>query len=88
MQGPRSVQEDGADGQPPVVDGRVEEHEETMPDAEYKLPSRSGKHPDQDAQTRAHLDQNELMQQDTPPHICQRDAAHDDEGSDHKSLCP
>jgi hypothetical protein len=37
MQGPGGVEEDGADRQPPIVDGALEEYEETVPDAEYKL---------------------------------------------------
>jgi hypothetical protein len=40
MQGPGSVKEDGTNGKPPVVDGTLEEYEEAVPDAEYKLFSR------------------------------------------------
>jgi hypothetical protein len=41
VQRPGGVEEDGTDGQPPVVDGSIEEDEEAMPDAEDKLQSRS-----------------------------------------------
>jgi hypothetical protein len=41
VQRPGGVEEDGTDGQPPVVDGSIEEDEEAMPDAEDKLQLRS-----------------------------------------------
>lgn len=94
VQGPRSIEEDGADGQPPVVDGRIEEDEEAVPDAEYKLVIAVSQEIDicaereRERETRTHLDQNQLVQQDTLPHICECDTAHDDERPNHKTLRP
>lgn len=37
VQGPGNIEEDGTDGQPPVVDWSFEEYKEAMPDAKDKL---------------------------------------------------
>ena len=89
MQGPGSVQEDGTNGKPPIVHGTLEEDEEAVPDAEYKLLSRSEiARIWSEREVRAHLDQNKLMQKHAPPHVCKRDAGHDDKSSDHEPLSP
>lgn len=62
VQRPGSVEEDGADREPPLVDGGIEEYEEAVPDTKYQLHLGS-----ETAriwpgiQIRAHLDQNKFM---------------------------
>lgn len=41
VQGPRSVEKDGTDGEPPVVDRTIKEYEEAVPHAEDELHERS-----------------------------------------------
>lgn len=89
MQRPGSVEEDGADGQPPTVDGCVEEYEEAVPKTKYQLRQRQqNKVTSSRREERAHLDQDELVQQHRSPHICKRDTGHNDQRANHEPLTP
>ena len=93
MEGPGCDERNDGRREKPAPYWRVEEDEEAVGNGQYKLRgvvvsrwTLYGWYVE--IQRVADLDQNELVEQDSSPHIGESDATHDDQGTDHEALGP